>query len=290
MSDLVSTNSDLNFVAFLAHSGKISQPIIMHWKRSLFPASEMRWLAKNETGCRPRARLGLSLILSGAAILWLALTFYASTTVSIASPVLKVDGFGNYAFSIVATFVGIGLPVLLMLRPIVAENRSQSNGHKQLTGLPSLLGYMIPAIVILAIFYLLELVIPVSVVPYATAICAVLFTAIGWFQLRGIEIALRITALSAGVLLILSMQFWDWNARKPFLRDIYRVRVEMTVGEVKQIMRGYLNKPEPEDPDPNTQPDDTIIYRPDNEPDYNADWGIITIRAGKVQAVEYSAD
>lgn len=246
----------------------------------------MRW--------RLRVPLGLSLILSSAAVLWLALTFYNSATVSIASPVLKADGFGNYAFSILTTFAGVGLPVLLMLGPIAAGKGSQADGHKHLrervTAQSSVLRYMIPALVILAIFYLLELILPVSVVPYATGACAVFFIAIGWFQLHKIEVALRITALSAGVLLILSMQFWDWNARKPFLRDLYRIRVEMPVEEVKQIMRGYLNKPKREDPDPDIHPDDTIIYRPSNEPDYNADWGIISMQAGKVRRVEYSSD
>ena len=111
---------------------------------------------RNSIVCHLRVPLGLSLILSSAAILWLALTFYNSATVSIASPVLKADGFGNYAFSILATFAGVGLPALLMLRPIAAGNSHQADDHKHLrkrvTAIPSMLRYMIPAIGILRDF------------------------------------------------------------------------------------------------------------------------------------------
>ena len=137
---------------------------------------------------------------------------------------------------------------------------------------------------------MLERVIPFSVVPFATATSAVLFVCISHYYTRALHLEFRIAALSTGVLLILAMAFLDWNDRKPFLRDLYSLRLGMTIDELRQRMGTYLNNPNREDKDPEVKENDEIVYRHSNEAAYNADLGTVQIRNGRVHAVGYSAD
>ena len=39
---------------------------------------------------------------------------------------------------------------------------------------------------------------------------------------------------------LLALYFVEWTTRKPFLRDLARVRIGMTEAEVRQVMAGYM--------------------------------------------------
>lgn len=218
-----------------------------------------------------------------------AYTCVGSITDSISSPVLKRDGWGVYVFSIGATCIGVIPSVWIILELFVEIVRSRTEAQKGLR-IRRLSGFVGSAIITLTPLYVLERALPVSIVPFAAITCAILFVMIGWFRTRSIKTAQRIISLSASVLLILSMQYFDWNPRKPFLRDLYHIRIGMTVSEVRKTMHGYLDRPNLNDPEPNIQANDSIVYRPSNDPAYNADWGIVTIYNGEVQGVEYSSD
>lgn len=228
-------------------------------------------------------------IVVASSFLFLTYACVSNIADTISSPVLKRDGWGIYIFSIAATCLGVIPSAWLVLQLFVEIARPRTDAPTALK-LGRLSGYVLSAIVILTPLYVLEQVLPVSVVPFAALTCAIIFVTIGWFRTRRIKAATRTIMLSGSILLILSMQYIDWNPRKPFLRALYQIRIGMTVSEVRKTMAGYLDKPNLKDPEPDIEETDSIIYRPSGDPKYNADWGIVTIRNGKVQGVEYSSD
>ena len=139
-------------------------------------------------------------------------------------------------------------------------------------------------------FYIVELVIPASVSPFATLAAGFLFLPIGWIRVRRYRTGIGAGALAMGLLVVLSMRFVDWNSRKPFLLDLYRVQLGMTINELALIMRHHPNKPTPDYPDRIVKENDTLVFRPTYGGAYNADWGIVTIKDHQVAGVEYSAD
>jgi hypothetical protein len=125
----------------------------------------------------------------------------------------------------------------------------------------------------------------------------------------------RIGVLAAVVALIAALHFVDWSTRKPFLRDLARVRVGMTEAEVRQIMgqhmegTGLLAPPGTPANSPSTMNlmsgsqystttspsrelvlTDSLVFRHSTEAAFNADWGIISFASGKVANVEFSID
>lgn len=79
----------------------------------------------------------------------------------------------------------------------------------------------------------------------------------------------------------------DWTTRKPFLRDLARVRAGMTEAEVRQIMGRYI--------DGTGQPAqrglrDSLVYRHSGDGAFDSDLGIISFSSNRVESVEFSAD
>lgn len=204
---------------------------------------------------------------------------------SLWSPILVYERSGLYAFSVVTSLVGIALPVLLVVRFWPRAKNTGPAGSKI-----SFVGTLLIALAIMSIFYFVERMIPVSVVPFSTCASGIAFAAAGFLLLRYLQPALQMGVIAAGLVLILSVRFVDWNSRKPFLRDLYKVRVGMSVPDVQSIMGGYLTTPSTEEPEVNKLEDELIVYRPSNEAAYNADLGEITVRNGRVVAVRYLGD
>jgi hypothetical protein len=98
------------------------------------------------------------------------------------------------------------------------------------------------------------------------------------------------------------LYFVDWSTRKPFLRDLARVRVGMSEAEVRLVMAGYKEgtgwpiPPSPSgSPAKPTPPTELIlphslVFRHSDEAAFNSDWAIIALSEGKVARVEFSAD
>ena len=96
---------------------------------------------------------------------------------------------------------------------------------------------------------------------------------------------------------ILPIRFIDWDSRKPFLKDLYRVSSGMTETQVDQIMGKYIRgsgwpaNPNPEAIKPGQLAiANSVIYRHTNEGWGDSDWGIVTYRHGRVVDVRYSPD
>jgi len=106
-----------------------------------------------------------------------------------------------------------------------------------------------------------------------------------------------------------------WNSRKPFLRDLEKVKTGMTVAEVEAIMGGYMKGTGwPAMPDSGSSTgqltevgsgitmstsnspsgelviQDSITYRHSNDGAFNSDWGIVTFKDGKVVARTFMPD
>ena len=79
----------------------------------------------------------------------------------------------------------------------------------------------------------------------------------------------------------------DWNSRKPFLRDLDRVRPGMPLAEVDAIMARYERWPVDLG---TTSPQQTVSYRHTTAAWGNADIGLIRLDAGRVVAVTFLPD
>jgi hypothetical protein len=109
----------------------------------------------------------------------------------------------------------------------------------------------------------------------------------------------------------------DWTTRKPFLRDLARVRVGMTEAEVRHIMGRYTQGTGwPANPfDTSTNATGTLtdvgsgsqystttspsgematqgllVFRHSTDGAFNSDWGIVCLSNGRVVGVEFSPD
>ena len=126
----------------------------------------------------------------------------------------------------------------------------------------------------------------------------------------------RLGVLAAVVAFVTVLFLVDWTTRKPFLRDLARVRVGMTEAEVRRIMGRYMEgtgwPASPFDTPTNTgtlsilgsssqyatttSPDghmvirDSLVFRHSLDGAFNSDWGIVSFSSGRVVGVEFSPD
>ncbi len=116
-----------------------------------------------------------------------------------------------------------------------------------------------------------------------------------------------VSAFALVLALIAALHFVDWSTRKPFLRDLARVRIGMTEDEVRQVMAGYMEgtgwpaMPDRREAEPSATPAESpsrgelaipnsLVFRHSNESAFNSDWAVITISDGKVVSVNFSPD
>jgi hypothetical protein len=119
----------------------------------------------------------------------------------------------------------------------------------------------------------------------------------------GVLGTIDVPARPRGVVLLLfavvfvGLRWVNWNSRKPFLRDLYSVRVGMTPSQVEAIMGKYLKGtgwPANTVADPSARGEltlpGTVVYRHTNEGWADSDWGMVEFAGGKVVRVEFSPD
>ncbi|MBL9134388.1 MAG: hypothetical protein JNK85_00905 [Verrucomicrobiales bacterium] len=128
----------------------------------------------------------------------------------------------------------------------------------------------------------------------------------------------RLAVLSIAIIALAALYDVEWTTRKPFLRDLAKVRPGMTEPEVRQIMRRYQEGTGwPESPmcteaqrstgqtvdgpesRSSAQPLDgsgeltlpnSLVFRHSNAAKFNSDWGIISFSGGRVVGVSFSSD
>ena len=114
---------------------------------------------------------------------------------------------------------------------------------------------------------------------------------------------------------MVAIYFIPWSTRKPFLRHLYSIKPGMTVSEVESIMSGYMKGsglpwPPIWDDEPKSfsstsstttqgvikgedgeiEIPGSIIYRHSDEGSFNADWGQVNFKDGRVESVEFLPD
>jgi hypothetical protein len=122
---------------------------------------------------------------------------------------------------------------------------------------------------------------------------------------------MRIYMLFLALLIILHAV--PWNSRKGFVRDLDRVRIGMTAEEVDAIMGKYMKGTGwPAGPETTahvltevnsgnvtntyTTPEgelgiqDSVVYRHSNGAEFNSDWGVVTLKDGRVVRTHFSPD
>jgi hypothetical protein len=102
----------------------------------------------------------------------------------------------------------------------------------------------------------------------------------------------RLIPLIAVNALILALYWIPWSSRKPFVRHLDSIRPGMTVAEVNRIMAGYrmgTGIPLPGSAQ-EFRPSGAIVFRHSDEAMFNADWGVVTFRDGKVVDVRFDPD
>jgi hypothetical protein len=154
---------------------------------------------------------------------------------------------------------------------------------------------MVAAAILLAamgLYLLLDLAIAASLNPVIMGGFALVALALGLFLLD--PLPGRQKLLMAGLLVtaVVAVHFVDWDSRKPFLRDFYRVQAGMTAGEVDEIMAGYLKQPSPfiVQSAIGAVQTGTITYHYIVEGRNNSDVGLVTFAGGQVVSTTYYPD
>ena len=137
-----------------------------------------------------------------------------------------------------------------------------------------------------------------------------------WPFARGRFLLIRLALLVASVAVIAALYFVPWTTRKPFLRDLNRVRVGMTEAEVRGIMGKYMEgtgwPASPFETLTNDTPlhitgsssqystttsadgqmviRDSLVFRHSNVGEFNSDWGVVSMSNGRVVQVEFCPD
>jgi hypothetical protein len=127
---------------------------------------------------------------------------------------------------------------------------------------------------------------------YTTCVGGVLLLFV--IQRREIRRVLVLVAFVAAMGILYKIQ---WNTRKPFLIDLSRVQIGMTAEEVDRVMGNYINGsgigpvgPFGADENGELKLSDKLIYRHSNDGAFNADWGVVELKNGRVSDVDFLPD
>ncbi|MDY7075887.1 MAG: hypothetical protein SXV54_03080 [Chloroflexota bacterium] len=155
----------------------------------------------------------------------------------------------------------------------------------------------------LSLFLILDLGLglAVSIYPRFVATYAAFWVLVGALLLYGRPIREKGLILVLFTVVIFSVRFVDWNSRKPFLRDFYRIKEGMTESQVDQVMSGYmkgyyggpppsLGAYEPEFDEQEKIVTGWVTYRHTDEGWGDSDWGIVTFEDGYVVQKRFSMD
>jgi len=153
----------------------------------------------------------------------------------------------------------------------------------------------------LGVLVALDLFAAVSLYPRFVAAYTAFWVLIGGLLLRGIPVRLRLMLLIVFVAQVASIRFVNWNSRKPFLKDLYRIEEGMTPAQVDEIMGGYtggnygglplsLTDMRYEFNDRGEIVTGWVTYRHTEEGWGNSDWGTVAFEDGRVVRIHFSPD
>ena len=153
----------------------------------------------------------------------------------------------------------------------------------------------------MSVFLVLDLAATASIFLRFTAAYAAFWILVGALLLHGSPIRHKLIILGLFLVAVFSIRFIDWNSRKPFLRDFYRIEEEMTPAQVDQIMADYADNAgnyggpagSHTDYEFNEQGEivtGSVTYTHTNEGWGDSDWGVVTFEDGRVVQTRFLAD
>jgi hypothetical protein len=151
----------------------------------------------------------------------------------------------------------------------------------------------------LSVFFILDVNFAVSVYLEFVVIYGGFWILVGALLLVGRPARDKLLILGLFALLLFSVQFVNWNSRKPFLRSFHRIDVGMSASQVEQIMLGYMKDYGGGPPGswPQTQFDDegaivngSATFRHTREGWGDSDWGVVTFEDGRVVETRFLPD
>jgi hypothetical protein len=181
----------------------------------------------------------------------------------------------------------------------VAGERAERSWAALFTSRPILVTF--PLGFALTIYLLLDLALTVSVYWWFVGLYATFWVLVMLLLLWGAPARQKLLVLGSLALIVVSMRFVDWNSRKPFLRDLYRIKEGMSAEKVDQIMGDYMTCGAVSPGNPGIRLDGRlakegeqatgmISYRHTNEGWGNSDFGEVTFVDGRVVNVHFSPD
>jgi hypothetical protein len=160
---------------------------------------------------------------------------------------------------------------------------------------------MFPLGFALAFYVVLDRALTVSVYWWFVGLYAAFWVLVMLLLLWGAPARRKVLIVGALALIMVSMRFVDWNSRKPFLRDLYRIKKGMTAAQVDQIMGDYMTGGAVSPGNPGIRLDGRLVeqgeqatgmisYRHTTEGWGNSDFGEVTFVNGRVVNVHFSPD
>jgi len=151
----------------------------------------------------------------------------------------------------------------------------------------------------LSVFLILDVNFAVSVYLELVVIYGGFWILVGALLLVGRPTRDKLLILGLFALLLSSIQFINWNSRKPFLRSFRRIEVGMSAPQVEETMIGYMVDYGGGSPgsQPQTQFDDdgrilngSMTFRHTQEGWGDSDWGVVTFGDGHVVETRFLPD
>jgi len=167
---------------------------------------------------------------------------------------------------------------------------------------------------LLVLFAVAEVLLAIPVAWWLYLSAVLLFTT-GFLARRPIQLQTRRIGVVVGVALgVAVLYFVPWSSRKPFLHDLYSIRRGMTEADVRRIMGKYMEGTGwpavygSETPGEGTLATsdatyattvspkgelairNSLVFRHSNSGQFNADFGIVEFKNGKVTQVSFSPD
>ena len=222
------------------------------------------------------------------------------------SPIPSI-GLGEVLF--LAGCAGLVLLIGVVVVAVIVKKRKKSDApandsgtsgndeDEKATTTKTRLRYALLVIIFLiafGIFLVLDLLFQVSVYLRFVTAYAAFWTLVGALLLHGNPLRRQVLILALFAVAVFSIHLINWNSRKPFLKDLYRVEQGMTEAQVEQIMGKYImgtgwpaspvsemTKPE------ELVPPNSVVYRHTNEGWGDSDWGVVTFEDNRVAQVDF---
>jgi hypothetical protein len=146
--------------------------------------------------------------------------------------------------------------------------------------------------VALSMLFIFDLLGAASLYPLFIAIYVVFCTLVGALLLYDRHLGEKAAILVLFLALVFSIRFVDWNSRKPFLRDFYRVEEGMTYQQVEQIMGSYTGSAglSAEIDEQGHVVEGSVSYTHTDEGWGDSDIGLVTFQDGVVAETEFLPD